>query len=203
MITLAELKAYLSITVSTYDTFLTNLISLAIGRLEGVAGRSLGLATYTNEVLEVEGSSFNAEDFVGLKINQPVVAVKLKNYPVATLTSVTLDGDALTSGEDFYLRADEGILLFYSDISSYGDKLLATYTAGYSDSTAPDGLKWILYEMCKIMFQNGATPTKGGREVESKRIGEYSVSYKSEDVGSFMNSAEVQEIVGKYKQIVV
>lgn len=129
--TLANVKLLLGIGDTTQDTLLEALITRASAAICAHTGRVLKRATYTSEPYAVNGQLY-------LYLNQ---------WPIQTLTSVTLGGVVLTVNADYYMSAADasvgriyraqgwnGAMLMRGLVpDAYeGDRdILVTYTAGY------------------------------------------------------------------------
>lgn len=129
--TLANVKLLLGVSDTTKDTLLEMLITKASAAICAATGRVLKRATYTAEPYSVNGQPY----------------LYLKQWPIQTLTSVTLGGVALTVDVDYYMSAADaavgriykpdgwnGAMLSRGLIpDAYeGDRdILVTYTAGY------------------------------------------------------------------------
>ena len=87
--TLANVKLLLGIGDTTKDTLLEMLITKASAAICAHTGRVLKRATYTAEPYAVNGQLY----------------LYLRQWPIQTLTSVTLGGVVLTVNEDYYLSA--------------------------------------------------------------------------------------------------
>jgi hypothetical protein len=129
--TLANVKLLLGIGDTTQDTMLEALITRASAAICAHTGRVLKRATYTSEPYAVNGQLY----------------LYLRQWPIQTLTSVTLGGVVLTVNEDYYMSAADaaqgriykpdgwnGAMLTRGLVPDYyeGDRdILVTYTAGY------------------------------------------------------------------------
>jgi uncharacterized phiE125 gp8 family phage protein len=116
--TLEAVKAYLKIDASdtTDDTLLEDLINAASNAIENYCKRRFKEQIYTDE--EYDGN--------GIKYLQ------LKQYPVISVDSVTVDDTVLTTDE-YKVRKSNGTLIRVGSVWPKGDiNVLVTYTAGYS-----------------------------------------------------------------------
>lgn len=201
MVSLTVLKAYLSITSSDDDALLTSFEAIASARLSALIGRELNETTYTDEVVNIERTVFDLQGWVKFDLAGAKSYIHLDNYPISTFTSLKVDGQALTVDSDYYVLSDEGVLILAVAVNDRFKNALATYTAGYAEDEAPQELQWIVMEMVKGMYQDGATPVQGSKDVKSEKIGEYAVTYDASKTESFIGSPEVQAIINKYKAI--
>ena len=129
--TLANVKLLLGVGDTTKDALLEMLITRASAAICAQTGRVLKRATYTPEPYAVNGQPY----------------LYLKQWPIQTLTSVTLGGAALTANVDYYMSAADaavgriyrpqgwnGAMLTRGLVPDAfeGDRdILVTYTAGY------------------------------------------------------------------------
>lgn len=87
--TLANVKLLLGVGDTTQDALLEALITRASAAICAHTGRVLKRATYTSEPYAVNGQTY----------------LYLKQWPIQTLTSVTLGGILLTVNVDYYMSA--------------------------------------------------------------------------------------------------
>jgi len=115
--------------------------------------------SYDDELLAflIKGATKKCEDYCGRAFIQRTITenrvgdggnlLVLNKRPVASLTSITLDGTALTEDTDFTLHKEEGhvtrptgISFWTTDIqrvcSNEGAKIVIVYTAGYAATRA-------------------------------------------------------------------
>jgi len=138
--TLANVKLLLGVGDTTKDTLLEALITRASAAICAHTGRTIKRATYTSEPYAVNGQPY----------------LYLEQWPIQTLTSVTLGGAVLTLNSDYYMSAEDavagriyrpqgwgGAMLTRGLIPDAfeGDRdILVTYIAGYylpDDVTVP------------------------------------------------------------------
>ena len=119
LVTTSEVKDYIGITDTTYDTFLGNLIDYASRRFRAYTGRQLEKTTITMKKY----------------LREYTDVVVLEHYPVHSVTSLKLNDDTLTEGtdEDFWVDNDKGIIFFTKDVKGLID---ITYEAGYDATTS-------------------------------------------------------------------
>lgn len=123
--TLSNVKDRLGITTSDYDSFLTSQITLVSDVIEAYCRRKFASASWS-------------QTFYKKEIRDPK-NLELYHFPLITLTSVTIDGVALTVDElanvtkhkpTSRLRREDGTWI-------YGDKVVVVYTAGYATIPSP------------------------------------------------------------------
>lgn len=91
--TLANVKLLLGLSDTSKDTLLDMLITKASAAICAYTGRVLKRATYTSEPYAVNGQPY-------LYLNQ---------WPIQTLTSVTLGGVVLTLNAGYYMSAEDAV----------------------------------------------------------------------------------------------
>lgn len=151
-VSLAEAKAHLNITASTYDTELTAFIDRAESALAGRLGGPISTASGT-ETYDGGGT-----------------VVQLRRVPVVSVAAVTQDAVAIT---DYALDPSAGLLYRDEDGASweYGVRNISvTYTAGYS--TVPDALKQALLELVRHLWKT----QRGGMDGRNPMMGDETVA---------------------------
>ena len=190
LITLAQLKAYLpDFTGGTkYDALFETLIDGVSESFNAYVGRALAKTNYTAVYFDGNGKE----------------SLILPNYPIASITSITEDGTALTEGEDsdYLLYAATGILKRVNGAWYKGSKTIKlTYIAGYvvqgATATAPDiALPADLKMACMVQV---------AREWKKATLSEWGVISKSSPDGMSVTRTEtgllkeVREILDKYR----
>jgi len=137
LVTLAEMKTYLGITGTTYDTFLTEQITLVSDVIENYCRRKFLTATYAE--------TFYRDDFEELA---PKV-IETFHYPIQTITSVIEDITTLAV-TDYRAQKDYGILTSTSSFFRNGDPLVITYTAGAD--TAPTPVRSVVFSIVEERY---------------------------------------------------
>lgn len=136
--TLAMLKSYLSLDVTTHDTLLQNIITQVSYQIQVLCNRIFASASYT-EYYSGKGNNF----------------LLLRQYPVSAITSIYDDtdrlysADTLISSDDYALEdaGDSGIVKFDGLILSRGlNNIKVVYTAGYT--TIPSDLEMACVKRC-------------------------------------------------------
>ena len=177
--TLQNVKDYLGVPIASQadDLFLAALISRASALCEKYCDRVLGQATYTDE--EYDGRDSDS--------------IWLKQYPVASVANVKIDG-SLLAASDYVLYKDQGRIrkksgnFAGSNIDSAGvlsdarapgvRNVTVTYTAGYA--TIPLDLEQAVIELVKRKYQHRQ---KGDENIVSRTLpGGESVSYSVADL---------------------
>lgn len=190
LITAAQFRAYVP-AIPAADTSNDTLFELLI---DGVSeafnkyvGRTLAKTTYTAVYIDGNGKE----------------SLLLPQYPVASITSITEDGNALTEGEDndYLLYAASGILKRVSGAWAKGPKTIKiTYVAGYVVQgvtvTAPDiALPADLKLACMMQVAREWQKTKGNEWGESSR------SFPDGSISRFETALlkEVREILDHFR----
>jgi hypothetical protein len=180
ILTLAQVKNFLGITTNTYDTLLTEMIEIVESELSSYLSRPLEQKTYTDYVLNYMFSRFDrGVQSEGLSTREEYGRLKLPQYPVTTFTNLKYDNTVIDTG-DYYVNKDKGIIHMFRFYSDFNGKLTGTFTAGYTSTTIPSVLKGIIYDGVKFLFETNKEAVKGSKieDIESKRVGDFSVSYK-------------------------
>lgn len=226
LLTLSEAKAFLNITDTSEDVWLTALLRASDQIIKSYCGLEFERATYT----EFLSGNFTKE-------------LVLRETPVISVTSVHLDNEGhfgqgpstpfgvdtlLTEGEDYSLVFDgiadgvdaslSGILYRINTIWSppsrryvpgktYPERAAArgnvkvVYVGGYTD--IPEDLKLassLLVSRLKL------TSPLGGQPLRSERIGEYSYELfhkRNSEIDDVPDLATVRQILSKYKDVII
>lgn len=191
LFTTSEIKEFLGITTTQYDTLLGNIAE----RISEVC------SLYTRRALEAPTSSETIYlDGTGYEY------LYLPNYPIISLTSVKVsstrdfdDTDPLTEGEDYLVYSDAGILkriwitegIWASD-SVVWDKgsgnIQVIYKAGYE--TIPNDLKH-----AAILWGAQVFIRRGTQGIQSQTMGGYTSSYLND-----LMPPETREILARYRR---
>jgi len=147
LITKDEIKRWLKLSGTDDDDFLQEAINEWSDTVETRLGRVINSAEHTGE--RHDGGK---------------LAVLLKNIPVTTLSSISVDGAALGSS-DYTIDTDSGIIRLGSGKAFGGGpgSILVTYTGGYS--TVPGDLKRAMMQLVALeLYLSGH-----GRKALAKR----------------------------------
>lgn len=177
IISVSTVKSYLGITGTSSDAVLTMQTNLVEGEVAGYLNKNLAIATYTNEILKYRFSKFDNQFNPELDTYQDYRKVFLANYPVTSFTSL-MNGTETVSTNDYALETANGEITLYSSISDEKNNLKANYVAGYTEETLPEDLKFVILEGVKQLYASSGTVSQGSGNVESKRVGDFAVSYK-------------------------
>lgn len=136
LVTLADMKSYLGITASTYDSFLTSQLNLISSAIENYCGRVFTSSSYTQ--------TFYKADFQDVS---PIKKIDLYHYPVTAIASVTeietsggVDTETILDSSEYRLHSLSGSLkkiddgytrYWFSDIG-INSRIEIEFTAGFS-----------------------------------------------------------------------
>lgn len=197
-------KEFLGITTNDYNTILTSLINTTTEFVENYCDRRFKRTTYTNEVYDGTGSN-------QLLLNQ---------YPATTFTSLeqrnstqNISSWTAFSSNDYFVKENEGIIVLVSGLNTMwqsGDSGMfiklpqhyrATYIAGYNfdasggtylEDVGLGDLEYVVWKLTATAFNQ----RKGSDDVQSERIGEYSVTYRKE----VAMDTELKQILETYRR---
>lgn len=195
MIGFSDLKTYLQVTTTTTDTLLASVITATISMIEAELDRTLTSTAYTLEEMHYLSSDFDMQVNPTIDTKEETPNLYLKNYPVTALT-LTYGTETLT---DYTLASATGIVTMFTWQQDDLNTLRATYTAGYDSSTLPNDLKYLIYDGVKEKYENQNAAVLGSQQgnVSSKKVGDYSVSYRSSN-NAFISSNST--VINKYKR---
>lgn len=195
--TVARLKAFIGVDVSTYDSVLETIIDAVTDYIENECGRRFKLTAYTKEMLDSQGKK----------------SIVLPQWPVSSTATFTLsERDSGTYGNDefsditsdkYRVDYDSGIInlnySFYKGFQNY--KLL--YSAGYDfeNVTAPlktlssVGLSDLELTVWKLAGR-AYNERKSGGNISRMKLYNYDVTFSKEAY----SDDEIKEILTKYKR---
>jgi hypothetical protein len=128
---LSDVKTYIGIGDSADDARLTLIIAWTQALMEDYLGRELTLTEHTQKSYKIRSQ-----------------AIQLVNYPVASITSITFDGDT-QSVSDFDLSEDIGSV--YGDLTTV-DELVIVYQGGFTD--LPPVIEQVFYQICEDQYDD-------------------------------------------------
>lgn len=167
LVELADLKIYLGIAagVTVQDAFLNILNAEISRRVETHIKRTL-LQTEYDEYYDVPGFTSISNELV-----------RLNQYPVITLTSVT--DNAMTSPstvdtteDEFHLYAPSGIIKYETGFTRGYQTVRVNYVAGYTTSAIPDDIKGVVYREVGRAYRDWGGSS--GEDMVAERFGDYS-----------------------------
>ena len=193
--TASRVSSYMEITTPTGTQLaaLEAIIDSVTEFVENYIGRRLKKTTYTQEMYDTEEAE----------------TLNLKHFPIVSGTTVLLERRSSGLNEDDWQTVDSeyyhidynagmligaGGIVFFPTRNGYR----VTYTAGYdfdntdtflSDTEAGD-IELVAWMLVSAIWDK----KKGGGDVESERIGDYSVTYSK----FVMENANVKTILDRY-----
>jgi len=177
--TTARTKTFLKITVVTWDSLLDILVDSVSQAIKNYCGRDFITTTYTDEVYSIE--------------EEGQTILKIKNFPIITLTSIKID-DVVQSSSIYDVGKNSGLIKFDGGIEEGFAHIKVTYSAGYGAKGAlPSDLELACWKWISILYNNGQS-----EGISNEKIGDYSVSYKdlSADIPQ-----DIKLILDTYKTI--
>lgn len=205
--TLARLKAYLDLgtTTAAQDAVLESIINSASDFIENYTGRTFKQTAHSNELYDGHGKQ----------------TLLLRNYPVAKSPAVDLDRRNSVENENdwtdidadqYFVDYDEGIIS-YPVTSRTGDgpkfdygskRYRVSYTAGYllpqdggytegGATSLPNDIEYACWKLSGLAWNQ----RRGDANVESERIGIYSVKYTQ----AAWEDPDIKAILDKYTRV--
>lgn len=195
MIDFSDLKVYLQVTGTSTDALLASLVTATIATIESEIGATLTSTVYTAERMHYERSSYDAQVNPPIDTSEDYLKLYTKNYPITAIT-LTYGVDTLTS---YTVHSQTGIITMYEWHEDRMEELRATYTAGYTQSTLPKDLQYLIYDAVKEKYEGHSASVMGSgqSQVSSKKVGDFSVSYRASG-SSFVNSSN--SVISKYRR---
>ncbi len=149
------------------NPYIENLINAATSFIEKFCGRRFKKTTYTNELVDGDGSQF----------------LFLNNFPIITVTSIywhwVLGTDELLDSDYYKIYSEEGYIFRSAGWTLGKHNIKITYEAGYDFTT--DGIPAELQDICNSLVSSKYVLTnKLG--IKSEKIGQYAVTYSDNDV---------------------
>jgi hypothetical protein len=171
--TYANVKAELGLTDDTQQSYIERQINVVSQKIENYCNRIFKSTTYTNE------------KYIGNNLN----VLTLKQYPVTTLSKVTLDGTEIDLNS-LILDGNSGMIEFTNaifessniscGISNYPflcqKNITVTYTAGYA--TIPYDLEEICIREVVNAYENKGTT----KDLKSWSLGNVSKTYSEKNI---------------------
>lgn len=139
--TLQNVKEYLAIEGEGDDAVLKRLITACTSAMDAITSRNLAAATYT-EKLDGQASGWGKTNLY------------LKNHPINSVTSVSIDGAAVPAGTGtgpgWYLVDDMVQLVGYAATEGQGN-VTVVYNGGYQ--TIPAELETVCIQLVAMRFR--------------------------------------------------
>lgn len=127
--TLSNVKSRLGITGTTYDTFLTNEITVISDSIEGYCRRRFNEFDYEQ--------TFYRGDYV------PSQMLELFHFPVSDVDSITEDG-VVVDPATYRLHKPTGRIIRTTGTFFFATETVVTFTAGYPDGEVPSPVLSVL-----------------------------------------------------------
>ena len=189
---LSDLKRYLEISSSDKDALLESLIEAVSKQFAVYTGRNLTLKTYS----PLPDDSNYAPDNAVLD-GSGHAELLLPQYPVAEVTSLTLDGAAISQAEPggtsgFRLDSRAGLVVRVDGLFTRGrGNVLVAYRAGFSPM--PADLAQAALEQAAVRFQESAAG-HGRLGVSARTLADGSLSYSQKAL-----LPQVREVLDRYR----
>jgi len=152
LVTLEEVREYLTLSAGVADTLLSTLITNYSGVVNSFCGRDFELNNYSEE-LDVEGPTEQS--------------IKLNNLPISSVVALT-DNGSLVDPDDYHVYR-QGRISLESDYFTEGfKKVEVSYVAGFTP--VPADIKLAVSKLIAIDYY---TPSKKKGFI-SEKIGDYS-----------------------------
>lgn len=187
--TVQRFKDFREINDNNEDTLIERLINATTAYVQRYCGRTFLLTTYTNQEYDGDGSRI----------------LRLRNYPVTTVTSLERRGSAMntntwsTISDDFYfIQTENGLIKANFNFVRLVKAYRVTYSAGYDYDQAAKtlesiGLGDLEYAVWKLVSDAYNDRMQSGN-VQSESIGDYSVTFSK----TVSEDPEVKQILDSY-----
>lgn len=176
LVTPAELASFLQKDLDTATA--TLLIELATGKVQGAAGQRLVAATST---VVIDVGMWHYDEYLALP-----------QLPVRSVTSVTLDGVAIT---DWRLSSQQLWRLYgWNTNPNAPTQVTATGVAhGYlAGAQALELARGYVFALCAMPYETG------GGGVKSEQIDDYRVTYAEADAAMHVTDAMRDQLIAAY-----
>ncbi len=179
--TLADVKAYLGISGSTYDGVLGTLIDAASEAIENYCRRRFSETEHT-EYHDGWGST----------------QIVLDHHPIASVSALyddlnrDFDSETLIESDDYAFYPEEGILELLQGIFQTGVRnIKAVYTAGYA--TVPTDVAQAARILVASWFNRGR---QGGDGISQETLGQYAAHYANDPL-----PVQVLSLLAPYRNV--
>ena len=138
LVSLSDMKDYLGITGATYDTFLTQQITLISETIETYCRRKFEQATWTQ--------TFHFDDY-----NSYLSQLVLFHFPIISITSI-VEGDYTYTADDYRLQKPMGILTRTNNSKFFeqADEVEVTFVAGYA--SIPEPIRAVVFSLVEERY---------------------------------------------------
>lgn len=178
--TLTDVKSYLGISVTTWDTILSTLITQVSASIEDYCERTFGVTDYVDY--------YNGKRLVSI--------LQLRNYPVVTFTDIREDAarvfgsTSVIPTTNYAVDNASGTIYFDGWRLSYGIKSVkVTYSAGYS--TLPPAVVLACHKLMGAAFNKRKDDGQAGAS-----LGGVNFSYSADwtpDIHTLLDGYVVHE----------
>lgn len=186
LITTANLKTFLGISGSSEDTILDSIVNAASKMIQSFCGKALVQATYT-------------EYYDGSGVEELI----LKNYPIASVTSLNIDGSRtfgsstdINVADNVIIDANSGIITLWHNYSVFPKGLRnvkVVYVAGYATNAIPYDLQQACKQTAMMIYKRQYQDQKVG--IASETIGDKTTTYELADIPK-----TAQAIIKRYQK---
>ena len=187
LVTLDDVKSFLGITGSTYDTLLTMLINMSTDHVETRCGRRFDDTTYTEE------------EYSGLGVK----TLALDEFPITDTETFKLEINRASDNSDdweevdadeYWVDDDTGIITKTTSFNKGTKNWRATFSAGYK--TIPYDLQWLAMNLISETFNKRNT-----QGIESEALGDRTVKFQLSSI--IDNNSEYSQMLNNYRKIPV
>lgn len=183
LVDLTTAKNYIGITGDEFDTQLEFFSEFAQSEVENYLNiNNLEQSSYI-EVVEFEQKSKDIDPREGLALRNNPKVISLNNYPVLESGfQINYTNDIQTNVVDtdkYRVDYKLGLIYFYNYQTDYKRGLRVEYTAGYTNSTLPKMIEYIILEGIRFMYKNYTKTGAGTGQLKSESVKNYSVSFNN------------------------
>lgn len=163
-VSLVEAKAHCRVEIDADDALFSSMITRARRQVEELTGRALISQTWT-ATLDRWSDELQAVDAFPFYTSPTHRRVKLRPAPVASITSLVVDGVTITAG-NYALRGNE--LWIKPDVADstadLGGGIVATFVAGYGAAATdvPESLRLAMLMLIAHFYENREATSPAG-----------------------------------------
>jgi hypothetical protein len=191
IVTLSQIKNYLELWTTVYDSRLTAILSAMTLEMEKYCGRILRKANIVETYFD---------PFLNLSNDNEI---KTQEFPIISVDSISTvyDGsETIIEDSEYVVIKDRGKIRLTNSVSTWlgADRATIAYTSGWD--VAPYDLQEILIQLVQMRFEQGNTSTANRGPVKFERVdGAVSVSYDTSGmVGAASKGFRVDPILGQF-----
>lgn len=178
-ITLQELKDYLNVTDTSYDTVLQSIIDSVEAQLASKYGIAFTITSVIGGVYSYHKQYDNYEMELDKKPIVSITSLKINDAePDSEPNWVTLTERTPTTDGDYTIDTDTGIVYFIDRDYGYDDyqNIMVTFDYGFDQTAIPDEIKQLVLLMSAQQAITGRSSSSIYTSQDSVRIGEIAVS---------------------------